>query len=68
MLRKGARWTKVDAYYMEASFCQSQPIPADPRGCLLMNHDIPVSTRIYNTTQELIELLTQPELRFAFAV
>eukprot|EP00730_Choanoeca_flexa_P011758 TRINITY_DN2789_c0_g1_i2.p1 TRINITY_DN2789_c0_g1~~TRINITY_DN2789_c0_g1_i2.p1 ORF type:complete len:608 (+),score=114.92 TRINITY_DN2789_c0_g1_i2:3-1826(+) len=61
LLAKGTTWFKFDPHYMDSSFCKSQDAVADPdQGCLVLNHDLPIALRQYNTTQQLIKLLTTP--------
>jgi hypothetical protein len=68
LLLKGAQWIKIDPQWAPQSFCASQPRapPGDPRGCLLLNHDSPLSPSRpggYNTTQDLLAFLTAPDNR-----
>eukprot|EP01112_Ceratiomyxa_fruticulosa_P008252 TRINITY_DN2133_c0_g1_i3.p1 TRINITY_DN2133_c0_g1~~TRINITY_DN2133_c0_g1_i3.p1 ORF type:complete len:687 (+),score=107.61 TRINITY_DN2133_c0_g1_i3:1026-3086(+) len=58
VLRKGATWLKTDFYYMPYSFCKTQSQAAvDERGCFVLNHDTPISTREYNTSESLLNFV-----------
>jgi hypothetical protein len=53
---------------MDAAFCAGQarvPSPVDPRGCFVLNHDVPsvlAQRGDYNTTQDLLTLLASADL------
>jgi hypothetical protein len=71
-LRKGSViWAKVDPAWVPPEGCATQHGVAnasDPRGCFLLSHDNPLpSERQYNTTEDLVRLVQQPELRPFFA-
>ena len=62
LFNKGARYLKLDPHWMPASFCKTQTglrDPADPRGCMVLNHDNPTPARTgYNTTDQIVDVLT----------
>jgi hypothetical protein len=52
ILKKRATHFKIDPHYADYAFCMSQKrlSPADPRGCFVLNHDGPITTTQYNST------------------
>lgn len=59
-------WLKVDPYFItNLTFCQEQDPgrPVSDNGCFILTHDDPSfsSPRIYNTTQQLLSWLGDPE-------
>lgn len=65
---KGAQWAKIDPHYMNASFCASQPrVAQDPRGCFVLSHDVPVTSRAYNSTDDVLAFVTDPKNSVFFA-
>ncbi|KAL0485485.1 lsk1 [Acrasis kona] len=69
LLAKGMVWSKVDMNYIPNSLCKQLPstypanIREDPRGCFLLTHDLPyVKNPSYNTTQNLLDMISSPNL------
>jgi hypothetical protein len=56
---KGMRMFKIDPFFKDPTFCKSQPRakPNDPRGCFVLNHDPPVPTQTYNTTDDVLNFI-----------
>lgn len=65
MMRKGARFVKIDPQYAAAAVCAAQARGGgDARGCLLLSHNDVVSSRTdYNSTGDLLAALAAPEWR-----
>jgi hypothetical protein len=62
ILRKDTVYFKIDPHYMDHSFCVSQKRldPADPRGCFVLNHDDPITSNQYNSTNDVLSLISDP--------
>ena len=63
---QGTRSIKIDPSYENAAFCAGMVNAnhSEPRGCFLLNHDPPTTQRDnYNTTDEVLALLQNEELR-----
>ena len=69
ILRKGATWFKIDPHFMDSAFCaQQQRVNDSSHGCFVLSHDMPTSLRTtYNTTDDVIALLSSSELAPFFA-
>ena len=48
-----------DPHYKDHQFCLSQEnrVKNDPRGCLILNHDDPVTERVYYTLYDVLEYI-----------
>ena len=64
LLKKGARYVKIDPQYQPQSFCQAQKQVAnrtDQRGCFVLNHDDASTARDdYNTSSDILNMLNSP--------
>lgn len=67
-LLKGANRFKIDPHYASPSLCHHNGEVSDPRGCLLLNHDIPVAQEPYNSTKDLLSLLSTIETPLTIAL
>jgi len=69
VLRKGARFVKIDPHYISRWKCAEQDRvknKMDERGCFVLNHDVPEffsMRRTFNTTDDLLDLIASPEIR-----
>ena len=72
LLRKGGRNFKIDPNFLPLRMCRSQQRvrrKADPRGCLVLNHDTPTvnnSRDDYNTTDDVLTFLQDARFRSYF--
>ena len=67
-LLKGASRFKIDPHYASPSLCRHNGEASDPRGCLLLNHDIPIAQEPYNSTNDLLSLLSTIETPLTIAL
>ena len=59
--KQGMTHMKIDAHYMSStSFClnQKQVTSNSTNGCFVLSHDTPTSKRQYNTTDNVIQFIT----------
>ena len=67
-LLKGATRFKIDPHYVPPSLCHHNGEVSDPRGCLLLNHDLPLAQQPYNSTQDLLSMLTAIDAHLTIAL
>ena len=67
--RKGLAHFKIDAHWASASFCQGQlnVNTSDSRGCVLLSHDLPVSSvNDYNSSVDVVTFLNDSRCDWLF--
>eukprot|EP00055_Hartaetosiga_balthica_P012086 m.57588 g.57588 ORF g.57588 m.57588 type:complete len:724 (-) comp7831_c0_seq1:1712-3883(-) len=68
LIAKSVTWFKVDPHWMSPQFCESQANVKDAdSGCFVLNHDTPSSLRNYNTTEEIVNLMTEKRFLWYFS-
>jgi hypothetical protein len=58
-----------DLHYMRQDFCETQQdVQNDPRGCFVLNHNMPSSDYQYNSTDDVLRYIQNPRYTPYFSV